>query len=285
MELKITTLIENQPDDTGKLAYEHGLSLYIEFDGKRILFDTGQTGAFADNARKLGVDLSALSAVILSHGHYDHSGGVPRLLPLLTAGTPVYTGKGFFDLKYKRLDPALSGSENTLFQYNGNPFPPDIFCAYPVSLTQVDSPFLQLTSRIFLLGSFPRSTSFEQANPRFFVSSSSGFCQDDFPDELALGLLTEKGLVLVSGCAHPGIINMLHAAADRMKAPAYAVIGGTHLVEAGTERLEKTLEAFRDLGLSRIAVSHCTGRAGEECIRNTFPNQFIRNNTGCVFQL
>ena len=73
MELKITTLIENQPGQDGRLAFEHGLSLFIEFAGKRLLFDTGQTGAFADNAEKLSIDLSQLDAVILSHGHYDHN--------------------------------------------------------------------------------------------------------------------------------------------------------------------------------------------------------------------
>ena len=90
MELKITTLIENQPGQDGRLAFEHGLSLFIEFAGKRLLFDTGQTGAFADNAEKLSIDLSQLDAVILSHGHYDHSGGLARLLPLLSPGTPIY---------------------------------------------------------------------------------------------------------------------------------------------------------------------------------------------------
>ena len=96
MTLKITTLIENQPDEAGALAFEHGLSLYIEFAGKRLLFDTGQTGAFVDNARKLSVDLATLDAVVLSHGHYDHSGGFARLLPLLPANVPVYVGEGFF---------------------------------------------------------------------------------------------------------------------------------------------------------------------------------------------
>ena len=86
MELKITTLIENQPGQDERLAFEHGLSLFIEFAGKRLLFDTGQTGAFADNAEKLSIDLSQLDAVILSHGHYDHSGGLARLLPLLSPG-------------------------------------------------------------------------------------------------------------------------------------------------------------------------------------------------------
>ena len=78
-ELRITTLIENMPDEEGKLIAEHGLSLYIEFDGKRILFDTGQTGDFVKNAKYLGINLDSLDDIIISHGHYDHSGGVPKV--------------------------------------------------------------------------------------------------------------------------------------------------------------------------------------------------------------
>lgn len=296
MELKITTLIENQPDNQGQLSCEHGLSLFIEFDGKRILFDTGQTGAFADNAEKLGIDLSDLDAVVLSHGHYDHSGGVPRLLPLLSRGTPIYTGDGFFSLKYKRLDFAFSGGGasapesaalpgSPLFRYNGNPFPAELISAYPVRLTRITDSSFRLAPRIFLFRDFLRNCPFELPNPRFYLGDSSGFWQDLFEDEIALGLLTGKGLVLVSGCAHPGIINMLRTVSKRTEVPLYAVLGGTHLVEAGEERLTKTLEAFRELGLVKIAVSHCTGREGENRIRDVFAEQFIRNNTGCVFQL
>ena len=278
MTLKITTLIENQPDEAGDLAFEHGLSLYMEFAGKRLLFDTGQTGAFVDNARKLSVDLATLDAVVLSHGHYDHSGGLARLLPLLPANVPVYVGEGFFTPKYKRIP---GGS----FQYNGNPFPREIFAPYPVRLTELGSDVARLAPEILLFKNFARSCPFEEPNSRFYLGAAGGLQPDYFDDEIALGLLTEKGLVLVSGCAHPGIVNMLETAAERTGVPLYAVIGGTHLVDAGEERLQKTAEAFRTLGLSRIAVSHCTGARGEELLQDAFPKQFIRNNTGHILQL
>lgn len=82
MELKITTLIENMPDSKGELICEHGLSLQIEFRGKRILFDTGQTGDFLKNAEKLKKSMQDLDMIIISHGHYDHSGGVPKLVKI-----------------------------------------------------------------------------------------------------------------------------------------------------------------------------------------------------------
>ena len=291
MELKITTLIENQPDDKGELAFEHGLSLFIEFAGKRLLFDTGQTGAFADNARKLGIDLSRLDAVILSHGHYDHSGGLARLLPLLAPGTPLYVGEGFFRPKYKRINLNISKdctipgdlkNPGGSFQYNGNPFPREILAPYQVALRQLGTDTTWLTPKIVIFKGFEKSCPFEQPNPRFYTEYGSGLQPDAFDDEIALGLLTGKGLVFLSGCAHPGILNMLHTAAARSGAPLYAVIGGTHLVEAGEARLQKTAAEFRKLGLSQIAVSHCTGAEGESLLQKTFPSQFIRNNTGHI---
>ena len=101
MELKITTLIENMPDDAGQLLYEHGFSLYIEFQGKKILFDTGQSGAFLKNAEKLGKEIKGVDYFLVSHGHYDHSGGVLRTAELLDERTRTYVGNGFF-LPYAR---------------------------------------------------------------------------------------------------------------------------------------------------------------------------------------
>lgn len=269
MSLKITTLIENLPDAGGKLQFEHGFSAYIEADGKRILFDTGQTGAFVKNAGALDIDLSATDAVILSHGHYDHTGGVPELLSLINKETPVYAGKEFFLPKYKRL-------EDGTWKYNGNPFERELL----PELHYIEEDVTVLSENLYLFKNFARRNNFETVNPKFFVKTEVGFEQDLFPDEIALGLKTKQGLVLIVGCSHVGIVNILEHVKKHLNLPVAAVLGGTHLVEAGEERLQETVKEFKTHGIKTIAVSHCTGEAGMKLLQKEFPAGFVLNCTG-----
>jgi len=282
MKIKITTLIENMPDNEKRLAFEHGFSVYIECEGKKILFDTGQTGDFVKNAEVLGIALEETDAVVLSHGHYDHTGGVFALLELLgkSRKIPCYVGKEFFLEKYKLL-------EDGSFKYNGNPFQKALLEQEksPVELNFVEQDVTWLTKNIVLLKNFQRVTEYEQVNPKFFVKQGERYIQDYFPDEIALGLITEQGVVLIAGCSHVGIVNMLEHVKRILQLPVMAVLGGTHLVEAGEERLEKTVEALREYGVQQIAVSHCTGEAGMELLKREFPKEFTVNNTGNVMLL
>ncbi|MBP3610059.1 MAG: MBL fold metallo-hydrolase [Lachnospiraceae bacterium] len=311
MSFKITTLIENMPDTDEKLAYEHGFSVFIEFDGKKILFDTGQTGAFVKNAEVLGVNLSETDAVILSHGHYDHTGGVPELLKTLEKRTPLYIGKEFFAPKYKKL-------EDGSYKYNGNPFPKELLLGEPslLEVNFVEEKVTWLTERMVLLKNFSRVSAFEEVNPKFFlkreeremstnvengvewnkqsttvdqntdkeVKASVAYEQDFFVDEIALGLVTDAGMVLIAGCSHVGIVNMLEHIKRELSVPVAAVLGGTHLVEAGEERLQKTVQAFREHGVKTIAVSHCTGENGMELLKKEFAGGFVVNNTGNILE-
>ena len=279
MSLKIITLLENMPDERGVLTFEHGFSAYVEFEGKKILFDTGQSGAFSDNAKKLKVNLSEVDYVVLSHGHYDHTGGVPALLRELHKKTPLYIGKEFFSPKYKLL-------EDGTYKYNGNPFKQELLESEDsnVQVCYVENEVTMLTEHIVLLKNFKRVSGFEKVNPKFFLKTERGYEQDYFVDEIALGLLTEKGLVLVVGCSHVGIVNILEHAKSVLKVPVAAVLGGTHLVEAGEERLVKTVERFKKYGITTIAVSHCTGEVGIELLKREFPNGFVCNNTGNVLE-
>lgn len=286
MDLQITTLIENMQDDAGELVCEHGLSLYIEFEGKKILFDTGQTGAFLQNAGKLGKSVETVDYIILSHGHYDHSGGVPTLVEELETSIPVYIGEEFFHKKYKHL------SDGT-YRYNGNPFTQADLPTEKLVLHKITEGITYLEENIMLFKNFKRFTNFEKPNPKFVVkrdkslaietTGTLGYEQDDFRDELALGLCTPKGLVLVVGCSHVGIVNILRTVTERTGLSVYSVLGGTHLVEADEERLDKTMEALRACGLSQIAVSHCTGEQGMEWVEREFGSDFVKNNTGHVY--
>ena len=277
-ELRITTLIENMPDEEGKLLADQGLSLHIDFDGKRILFDTGQTGDFVKNADLLGINLKCLDDIIISHGHYDHSGGVTTVLPEIGRAIPFYVGEGFFVPKYKHL------SDGT-YRYNGNPFTQQELADCEVDLQIVTEDVTYLTEKILLFKNFPSVSEFEKMNEKFVLSQGEAYSRDEFREEIALGLRTSKGLVLIVGCSHVGICNILQAVSERVEESIYAVLGGTHLMEADEERLEKTMEVFHKFGVQCVAVSHCTGEQGIAMAKETFREQFILNNTGNMFVL
>lgn len=289
-ELKITTLIENEPDDGAELAYEHGLSLFIEFDGKKILFDAGQTGAFLENAVKLGKQMEAVDFIFISHGHYDHSGGVPTLLDYLrdwngeksdSSRISMYVGAELFIPKYKKLP-----DDN--WHYNGNPFTEAEVADAPVELHKLTEDVTYITKKIMVFKNFVRYTEYEKTNPKFYVKQDNignFYKPDEFVDEIVLGLLTSKGLVLVVGCSHVGIVNIMENVTRRTGLPIYSVLGGTHLVEADEQRLQKTVAAMRNYNLQEIAVSHCTGEQGMALVQEEFGLGFVRNNTGNIYRL
>jgi len=278
MSLKITTLIENMPDKEEKLAFEHGFSVLVETKEQKILFDTGQTGAFVKNAKDLGINLEDIDMVILSHGHYDHTGGVPELLKVLNKKIPVYIGSEFFAPKYKLL-------EDGSYKYNGNPFAKELLTGTSperreVELHDIKENVTKFSDRIYLFKNFERVNDFEKVNPKFYVKTGQGYEQDLFPDEIVMGALTEDGLVLIVGCSHVGIVNILEHVKKTVNLPVAAVLGGTHLVEAEEERLAKTAEALKRHGVKTVAVSHCTGEEGMELLKKEFPEGFVLNNTG-----
>ena len=279
MDLKITTVIENMSDNEEKLAYEHGFSVFVEVDGRKILFDTGQSGAFVKNAEKLGIALEEVDAVVLSHGHYDHTGGVPALLSVLEKKTSFYIGKEFFEPKYKLL-------EDGSYKYNGNPFKQELLEQNEdlVNLHLIENEVTWLSENIVLLKGFKRVTEYEEINPKFFIKTEDSYEQDLFIDEIALGILTEQGLVLIVGCSHVGIVNILEQVKRTLNIPVTAVLGGTHLVEADRERLAKTAEALRRHGVKNVAVSHCTGEEGMELLKKEFSQGFVLNNTGNIMK-
>ena len=240
------------------------------------MFDTGQTGDFVKNAEVLGIDLKALDDIIIRHGHYDHSGGVMTLLSEIEKPLPFYVGEGFFAPKYKHL------SDGT-YRYNGNPFTRQELSAEKVDLCMVTEDVTMLSKKILLFRNFPAVSGFERKNEKFVLADGDAYMVDAFKEEIALGLRTSKGLVLIVGCSHVGICNILQAVTARVDEPIYAVLGGTHLMEADEERLEKTMEIFRKFGVQCVAVSHCTGEQGIALAKETFGEQFVLNNTGNRF--
>lgn len=275
MKLKITTLIENNPDDMKEFMNEHGLSLYIEANRTKILFDTGQTGDFIENAKKLNEDLSNLEYIIISHGHYDHSGGLRKLVSMLNKYPKLIVGEEFFEPKYKK-------TVNQTYKYIGNPFDYEYLLSHNIFTEKIKDDVFYLTDSIMVFHHFPKGNDFEKRNENFYVKKNKVYVHDDFEDEIVLGISISKGVVVIVGCSHVGIVNILKTIMKKTDLPIYAVIGGTHLIEADEIRIQKTIEELRKMNLEFIGVSHCTGEESIKKIQEELGDKFLYNNTGNV---
>ena len=234
--MKITALVENTTSDA-RLGCEHGLSLYIEACGCRLLFDTGQSGLFARNAAALGVDLGAVELAVLSHGHYDHGGGLARFLEL-NARAPVWLSRYAFQPhyhgagRYIGLDQALAASGRLRF----------------VDEEAVPAPGITLAA------CNGRPKKLDMGCAGLTVLEGGRYLPEDFRHELYL-LLEEGGRrVLISGCSHKGILNIVDWFAPDV------LVGGFHF--SGLP-LDDTLAGYAralDASGATFYTCHCTGR-------------------------
>lgn len=252
--MKLITLMDNLPSENKSLVHEHGLSVLLEKKRRRFLFDCGASEATLYNAHRLGVDLEHLDGVILSHSHYDHASGYRDLVEEGLGGSILYTGEGFFRRKY-----ADNGVRYT-----------DLSCGFTKEFLEeyhieqrVCKDTMQIAPGVWLVGNFERSHAFETIPKRFVKETETGMEPDGFEDEICLAVETKKGLVVLVGCSHPGILNMIETVHCRLDQPVYAVYGGTHLAEAGEERIRETVTALKEMGLVILGFSHCSGELAE----------------------
>lgn len=276
--MKITTLIENENGAREDLEAEHGLSIYIEVDNKNILFDTGQSGNFIDNAKALDIDLKKLDYAIISHGHYDHSGGFERLIKEINPSIKLYIGDGFFNKKY-------SLRESGDYQYIGNPFDENFLKENNISTRYVKEDIINITENLMIFTNFNRKEEFENSNQEMYLKEGDEYKKDLFLDEISIGINTNKGLVVLVGCSHVGIVNILDTIIERTKINIYGLIGGTHLVKEDDEKINKIIEFLREKEIKLIGACHCTGKQGETMISQQLPESFINNNTGNILEV
>ena len=253
----LRTLLENNLSRNRALTAEHGLSFLGETGGKKILFDCGAGKAARKNAEKMHVSLKDVDYVVLSHSHYDHAAGYPDMVSH-GVHAPLVTGPYFFEEKYAR--------EGGKYAYLGCGFGPEFLDKKGIA-RQVCEGSLTLFDGCHVVGGFERTYAFEKAPARFVRQTAAGMTEDDFPDEVCLAVETVKGLVVIAGCSHPGILNMLETVKKRLDMPVYAVFGGSHLVEADEERVKATMDRLRDMGIGIVGFNHCTGDAAQERMR------------------
>ncbi len=289
MATHITTLVENHQDNRRTLEAEHGISFYIQHNSTTILFDTGQSDRFLHNADALDVDLTAIDHVVLSHSHYDHTNGLPFLLPRHDRFT-LHVHEAFFDRKY--------AADGDTLRYIGPSWDRAWARRAPCTLAFTTGTGSTLAPGVHIVTGFAATHPLEVANPRFVVerggtagegdrhtdSSNSPPTVDDFRDEQCIVLETDPGLVVLVGCSHPGIMNILDTIRTRFDEPIHAVLGGTHLIEAQGARLEEAIEYLSDERLQRVGLSHCTGDAAMKAL-SARTDRYFANVTGTVFSV
>ena len=272
MNIKITTLVENAVAQGGKsLLAEHGLSFCIEAGDRRILFDTGQNLAIANNARQLGIELNKIDTAILSHGHYDHTGGVQSLLACSSNFT-LHAHPDVFDQKVKQ--------QNDSYKYIGIPLDKGAIEKRGAAVKLEKNP-VEIAPGIMTSGEIPMISDFEAVESGFYIKADRVVFPDTLADDQALILDTGRGLVVLLGCSHRGVINTLnHVTRLTGKCQIHAILGGLHLVNAAEGKLKKILEHLHGRGLEKIGVGHCTGSRAFLALANEFGDRVFLNTVG-----
>ncbi|NLZ44806.1 MAG: MBL fold metallo-hydrolase [Clostridia bacterium] len=254
---------------------EHGLAFYIEKDGKSFLFDTGQSvEILAHNAAALGIDFGRVEGVFLSHGHYDHTGGLPAVAGG-RQGLPVYFHPKAWQEKY-----AAGEGEP---RYIGLPWQREELEEKGVVFFTSPKP-AEPGQGLMLSGEIPFSTDFAGRPQGFLIKQKEGFCDDEIRDEQALFIEGPQGLVVVLGCGHRGVVNTLRQAVKLTGEKVQAVIGGMHLGESSPEIVAATAGYLLETGVALVAPLHCTGQDAVFTLRGILGQRLKPAGAGTVFE-
>ncbi len=261
--MKIVTLIENLVNDP-ELVAEHGLSLFIDTGDKKILFDTGQSGLFIRNAEKLGIDVSEIDVLVISHGHYDHTGGLSPFLNL-NKKAKVYAKKGIFSPKF-----------NGKNRFIGTPYDENLLSG---RLILVDT-ITEVVPDIFIFPNIELCHDIDTNFTRLYKKEGDSLLDDHFEDELFLVIRKNDNINILTACSHRGITNICTMASSYFKLPVNLILGGFHMKECGVRQYVHITHYLRNLQPKMIGVCHCTGVEKFSEMINDCDSKVFYNFTG-----
>ncbi len=285
--MKLIFLTENSVVKDG-LKPEHGMSVYVEKGDTKLLFDAGYFGAVRENAEKLGVDLTQVNVVAFSHNHVDHAGGFLRINDLIKPDCQILLHKGFHVRKYwdHRFDPDTDPTAAKNLEMVGPAMPLEwFFTNGKYGMRIIEDDLYKIADDIYLVGNFPVQRGIEAIWQSSRMETPSGdFVLDEFREEQACVIRTKEGLVILSGCAHNGIMNITETVKKHFPGEkVYAVFGGTHLVPYNRQRVEETVNYFNNSDIRYAGVCHCTGPAIADFAQKV--NCYVKTGAGLTIEI
>ncbi|UFS72317.1 MBL fold metallo-hydrolase [Geomonas sp. RF6] len=274
MKCRITVICENSAGRLSGTLGENGFCALLECGGEMLLFDSGGGLTLLHNAQRMHLDLRRVERVVLSHGHYDHTGG---LYPLLQS-----CGR-----KELIAHPALFTPRYTIHEGEcrsvGIPYSRDFLAGLGATFS-LERDFRELLPGLYCTGEVPRRTPFEEGDPSL-CCDAAGVERDTVPDDQSLVLVTRKGLLLLLGCCHAGVVNTIELARERTGvAEVYGIIGGCHLAFSSAQQLEGTVKALRAYGVRKVCGGHCTGFSAAARLERDLPGAFRPAQVGYTIE-
>jgi 7,8-dihydropterin-6-yl-methyl-4-(beta-D-ribofuranosyl)aminobenzene 5'-phosphate synthase len=249
----------------------HGLSMLLRTSVGSIIFDCGDSAETWENADTMGVDLTEVCCVALSHGHYDHTNGLPALLQRL-GGAMVIGHPAIFE-------PRWADRREGEREYIGPPASRGELEAMG-AMFELSADSVAVAPDVITTGEVPRVSELAPESPHLLVERDGRVTEDDFVDDLSLTARMEDGNVLLTGCAHAGLVNIVARATELTGRCPVAVAGGTHLARETEERIALVAEDIHERGVRQIVPMHCSGERGAELLEKHFAGETLRAGVG-----
>ena len=269
--MKINCVVDNRAGLKSDLYAEHGFSIVVEENGKNLMVDTGKTPLVLERNMDL-MGITSVDSVLISHGHNDHTGGIS----VINDGKiNIKSDKTNFFMHPDALLPKFAVEDENQ-RYIGFPESVDTETLNREWITENT----KINDDMWIFNQVEDHSGFEPI-PEYLKVKEGGKClPDEFKDELNLVIKTENGLVVISGCAHRGIVNILYSVREYFQDDIYGVIGGSHLMNSPLKRTLKTVESFKKLNPEIIALGHCTGFEALCLFKKEFGDKFIPLDSG-----
>jgi 7,8-dihydropterin-6-yl-methyl-4-(beta-D-ribofuranosyl)aminobenzene 5'-phosphate synthase len=269
----IYTLIEDYAGYGTSLLGQHGISFLIDYEGTKILFDTGtEAEPLLHNMEKMHIHPQEIDCIFLSHCHYDHTGGLFDVLKAMGNRIPVIAHPSLFR-EHISLTPHIRSVGMSVTRETIDPY---------ASLLLTRDPF-EITKNVFSTGEITTRKSFETPTLKVYTIQDGTLIKDPLMDDMSIVISTPGGLIVVSGCSHAGIVSILHHALKITDHTVIkAVVGGLHLIDADKKKIAQTVKSFRDLAVEEVYIGHCTGFKAEAAFFSEYGEKFHKLYSGRI---